>query len=57
MNISSIFHKKFYHPGNSYILLYGDADLDKELEFIDAEYLANYDLPKEKNRDSTSEAI
>nr|WP_321410437.1 insulinase family protein [uncultured Carboxylicivirga sp.] len=42
------FHKKFYHPGNSYILLYGDADLNKELEFIDGEYLSNYDLPTEK---------
>nr|WP_319398292.1 insulinase family protein [uncultured Carboxylicivirga sp.] len=42
------FHKKFYHPGNSYILLYGDADLDRELKFIDDEYLSNYDLPTEK---------
>lgn len=37
------FHKKYYHPGNSYIYLYGDADLDKELKFIDAEYLSKYD--------------
>ncbi|WP_167615604.1 insulinase family protein [Maribellus sediminis] len=42
------FHKKYYHPGNSYILLYGDADLDKELAFIDTEYLANYDQPTEE---------
>ncbi|RIJ49074.1 peptidase [Maribellus luteus] len=38
------FHKKFYHPGNSYILLYGDADLDQELAFIDSEYLSKYEL-------------
>jgi Zn-dependent M16 (insulinase) family peptidase len=42
------FHKKYYHPGNSRILLYGDADLDKELEFIDSEYLSKYDQPTEK---------
>ena len=36
------FHKKYYHPENSYILLYGNADLDKELEFIDREYLSAY---------------
>lgn len=36
------FHKKYYHPSNSYILLYGNADVDKELEFIDREYLSNF---------------
>jgi presequence protease len=42
------FHKKYYHPSNSYILLYGNADLKKELEFIDQEYLSNYDALDEK---------
>lgn len=37
------FHRKYYHPSNSYIYLYGDADLDQELEFIDKEYLSNYE--------------
>ncbi len=37
------YHKKYYHPANSYIMLYGNADLDKELTFIDAEYLSKYD--------------
>ncbi len=36
------FHKKYYHPENSYIFLYGNADLDKELEFINSKYLSNY---------------
>lgn len=36
------FHKKFYHPDNSYIVLYGDANLDKELAFINEKYLANF---------------
>lgn len=37
------FHKKYYHPCNSYITLYGDGDLDKQLEFIDREYLKDFD--------------
>ncbi len=36
------FHKKFYHPDNSYIVLYGDANLDKELAFINEKYLAHF---------------
>ncbi|MGL5346237.1 MAG: insulinase family protein [Peptostreptococcaceae bacterium] len=35
-------HKKYYHPSNSYIFLYGDGNLDKMLEFINDNYLANY---------------
>ncbi len=38
----SDFHKKYYHPENSYILLYGNADMNKEMEFIDREYLSKY---------------
>ncbi len=37
------FHKTYYHPSNSYIFLYGDADLEKELAFIDSAYLSNYE--------------
>ncbi len=40
------FHRKYYHPSNSYIYLYGDMDAAKELEFIDKEYLCNYDYLK-----------
>ncbi len=41
------FHKKHYHPSNSYILLYGDADLKEELEFIDTTYLSEYERSDE----------
>ena len=41
------FHSKHYHPSNSYILLYGDADLEKELEFIDSEYLSGFERSEE----------
>jgi presequence protease len=37
------YHQKYYHPVNSYILLYGNADLDRELAAIDSEYLSKYD--------------
>lgn len=37
------FHRKFYHPTNSYIFLYGDQDLHKCLEFINDEYLMEFD--------------
>ena len=37
------YHKRYYHPENSYIFLYGDGNLEKELEFIDKEYLSNFE--------------
>ncbi len=37
------FHKKYYHPSNSYIYLYGDMDMAEKLEFIDKEYLSRFD--------------
>ena len=37
------YHKEYYHPSNSYIYLYGDVDAEKELEYIDSEYLSKYD--------------
>ncbi|SHH63443.1 insulinase family protein [Clostridium grantii] len=36
------FHKKYYHPSNSYIYLYGNGDLDSQLQFIDEGYLDNF---------------
>lgn len=36
------FHKKYYHPSNSYIFLYGDMDIDQTLAFIDGEYLSKF---------------
>lgn len=37
------FHRKFYHPANSFIYLYGDMDMAEKLEYIDKEYLSDYD--------------
>ncbi|MDO4474609.1 MAG: insulinase family protein, partial [Eubacteriales bacterium] len=37
------FHKKYYHPSNSYIYLYGDMDMEEKLDWIDREYLSKFD--------------
>lgn len=37
------FHRKYYHPSNSYIYLYGDMDMAECLGWIDKEYLSEYD--------------
>ncbi len=37
------FHETYYHPDNSFIFLYGDADLDTELEFIHNNYLSHFE--------------
>ncbi len=37
------FHKRWYHPSNSYIYLYGDVDIDEQLAYLDREYLSHYD--------------
>ena len=33
------FHKKYYHPSNSYIYLYGDGDVRAHLKYLNEEYL------------------
>lgn len=36
------FHKKYYHPVNSYICLYGNMDIEERLEFMDKNYLSAF---------------
>lgn len=40
------FYHKYYHPSNSYIYLYGDMDIVERLQFLDREYLSNYEYLK-----------
>ncbi len=40
------FHKKYYHPANSYIYLYGDMDMEERLNWLDQEYLGKFDAIK-----------
>lgn len=37
------FHRKFYHPSNSFIYLYGNMDMAEKLDWLDREYLSHYD--------------
>ena len=36
------FHRRYYHPSNSYIYLYGNSDMLSNLEFIDRKYLSRF---------------
>jgi len=37
------FYNTHYHPSNAYIYFYGDLDIDFYLDYLDKEYLSNYD--------------
>lgn len=37
------FHRRYYHPSNSFIYLYGDMDMAERLDYLDKEYLGEYD--------------
>ena len=37
------FHRRYYHPVNSYIYLYGNLDVRERLEWIDKEYLSRFE--------------
>lgn len=38
------FHRKYYHPSNSYIYFYGNMDIEERLAWLDAEYLSHFDV-------------
>lgn len=38
------FHRKYYHPSNSYIYLYGNVDMEEKLNWLDREYLNAFDI-------------
>ncbi|MCD7762957.1 MAG: insulinase family protein [Lachnospiraceae bacterium] len=43
------FHKKYYHPSNSYIYFYGNMDIEERLNWLDTEYLSAFTkLPEEE---------
>ncbi|MDO4261117.1 MAG: insulinase family protein [Eubacteriales bacterium] len=37
------FHRKYYHPSNCYLYLYGDMDMAEKLVWIDEHYLSHYE--------------
>lgn len=36
------FHRKYYHPSNCRVFLYGDIDTESQLEFLDKEVLSGF---------------
>lgn len=44
------FHRKYYHPSNSYIYLYGDMDMEEKLTWLDQEYLSHFDAKEVDSR-------
>ena len=38
------FHRRFYHPSNSYIYLYGSMDFEERLRWMDEEYLSHFEI-------------
>ena len=38
------FHRRYYHPSNSYIYLYGNMDMEEKLTFMDEQYLSRFDM-------------
>ena len=36
------FHKKYYHPSNSYIVVYGNCNMEETLKWLDEEYLSKF---------------
>ncbi len=36
------FHRRYYHPSNSYIYLYGDMDVEERLNWMDEHYLKDF---------------
>ena len=36
-------HKKYYHPSNSFVVLYGDMEISKCLKLLDIEYFSKFD--------------
>lgn len=41
------YHKKYYHPSNAYFYLYGKLEIKEFLEYINNNYLSEYDFNEE----------
>ena len=37
------FHKRYYHPSNSFIFIHGNGNIEEHLDFIDKEYLCDFE--------------
>lgn len=44
------YHKKYYHPSNSFIYLYGNLDFTERLNYLDENYLSNFSYREIDNK-------
>ena len=51
------FHRRYYHPSNSYIYLYGDMDVEERLQWLDEAYLCHYEKTEPDSEIKTQEAF
>lgn len=51
------FYRKYYHPSNAYIYLYGDFDIAERLEWMDREYLSEYTMTEIDSQIRPAEAF
>ncbi|MBQ8279891.1 MAG: insulinase family protein [Roseburia sp.] len=51
------FHRRYYHPSNSYIYLYGDMDVAEKLQWLDEEYLSCYDATEPNSEIKAQQAF
>ena len=51
------FHRKYYHPSNSYIMIYGNADMEDFLLYLDREYLSAFEKEEERGVIARQEAF
>lgn len=51
------FHRKYYHPANSYIYLYGNMDMAERLAWMDEHYLSHFDKIEVDSQIGTQDAF
>ena len=51
------FHRRYYHPSNSYIYLYGDMNVAEKLQWLDEAYLSHYDKTEPDSEIGTQAAF
>ena len=51
------FHRRYYHPSNSYIYLYGDMNVEEKLQWLDEAYLSKYEKTEPDSEIRTQQAF
>ena len=51
------FHRRYYHPSNSYIYLYGDMNVEEKLQWLNEAYLSHYEQIEPNSEIRTQQAF